>query len=33
MSKRDDAVFLYHIFEACQNIITMLKGDYSCGFS
>lgn len=26
MSKRDDAVFLYHIFEACQNIITMLKG-------
>ena len=26
MSKRDDAVFLYHIFEACQKIITRLKG-------
>ncbi|MEI3038393.1 MAG: hypothetical protein V8T90_04905 [Victivallales bacterium] len=25
MSKRDDAVFLYHIFEACQNIMIMPK--------
>ena len=25
MSKRNDAIFLYHIFEACQKIMTMLK--------
>ena len=24
MKQRDDSIFLYHIFEACENIISML---------